>query len=178
MNKLFLNIDKDNCAQVFGYRIRFLPGKKGVFKERSDRPQSDLGLSEIRNVSYRYESLPGYSTKRRLLRPFECQEQLAEDLFGTEHLVVYRKRKTFIRWVYLDAPPVEVMIMPIPHQPPFKSKSLKEPEPTTPGGTTCLSTSFQSTSLRQSNGQILAHIQEKPRASPWAGSALKAKTTP
>ena len=98
MNKLFLNIDKDNAHQIFGYRIRFLPGKKPLPR---DRPEgAELGLSEIRNVSYRYEGLPGYSTKRRVLRPYECQEQLADDLLSPEHVVVYRKRKTLIRWIY------------------------------------------------------------------------------
>lgn len=128
VNKLFLNVDKDNAAQVFGYRIRFLPGKKQAFKERPERPLGELGLTEIRNVSYRYEPLPAYFSKRRILRPALDQ--------SPDRPLPYRKRKTHLPWVYffeqpqqqyvaVEVQPVLSLTSPAVHAPPVKSQSMK-----------------------------------------------------
>ena len=48
-------MDKDNAHGMFGFRIRFVPTKKVIFKECQDRIRAEFGQSEIKNVSYRYE---------------------------------------------------------------------------------------------------------------------------
>ena len=55
VNKIFLTMDKDNAQGMFGYRIRFLPNKKQVYKEPAERVRQEFGMAETKTVNYRYE---------------------------------------------------------------------------------------------------------------------------
>jgi hypothetical protein len=49
---------------MFGYRIRFIPGKKAPYKEDLSLLNGDLAQGDLKNVNYRYEQLYQYATKR------------------------------------------------------------------------------------------------------------------
>ena len=56
--RFFFTMEKDNAYAMFGYRIRFIPGKKIPYKEKAEdriNCRTDIGQTEIKNVSYRYE---------------------------------------------------------------------------------------------------------------------------
>jgi hypothetical protein len=62
---------------MFGFRTRFVPNKKIPYKEPFEKcckQGFELGQSEIKTVSHRYEHFPDFSSKRRILRVYTDEE--------------------------------------------------------------------------------------------------------
>lgn len=56
--RFFITMEKENAYSMFGYRIRFIPGKKVPYKDKSKDKincRTDIGQLEMKNVNYRYE---------------------------------------------------------------------------------------------------------------------------
>ena len=69
-NKIFIQMEKENAWQMFGYRVKY----NRTFKmpeidiHANKALRTDIGQQDCKNVNYRYDNLAPYQTKRRILR--------------------------------------------------------------------------------------------------------------
>jgi len=70
-------MEKDNAWMMFGYRVKYNRNVKIIHEnETSARLRSEIGQVECKNVSYRYELLAPYQTKRKILRVLPNTSQI------------------------------------------------------------------------------------------------------